>query len=104
PVVNAIFANSCISEGDVNGQLGFRGHVWTDTDRAGWGLLAWAFRCDASLPGYVAWALDFPLYFGLRDGRYRTEVTGVPFRRFLETGLDGQPATIDDWRLSLPPL
>src|SRR4029450_1656749 len=32
PIVNAIFANSCISEGGANGQLGFRGHVWTAAD------------------------------------------------------------------------
>jgi glutamate--cysteine ligase len=104
PVVNTIFANSCISEGDVNGQLSFRGHVWTDTDRARCGLLPCAFRRDASFADYVAWALDVPLYFVLRDGRYRTEVTGVPFRRFLETGLDGEPATLDDWRLHLTTL
>jgi glutamate--cysteine ligase len=40
----------------------------------------------------------------LRGGRYRTEVTGVPFRRFLDTGLDGEPATLDDWRLHLTTL
>jgi glutamate--cysteine ligase len=104
PVVNAVFANSCVSEGDLNGQLSYRGHVWTDTDRHRCGLLPWAFRRDASFADYVQWALDVPLYFVLRDGQYRTEVTGVPFRRFLETGLDGAPATIDDWRLHLTTL
>ena len=104
PIVNAIFANSCISEGDVNGQLSFRGHVWTDTDPARCGLLPFAFRRDATFEDYVGWALDVPLYFVLRAGRYRTEVTGVPFRRFLESGLDGQPATLDDWRLHLTTL
>jgi glutamate--cysteine ligase len=104
PIVNAIFANSCISEGGANGQLSFRGHVWTDTDRARCGLLPFAFRPDASFADYVSWALDVPLYFVLRKGRYRTEVTGVPFRRFLESGLDGEPATLDDWRLHLTTL
>lgn len=104
PVVNAIFANSCISDGDVNGQLSFRGHVWTDTDRARCGLLPFAFRRDASFADYVSWALEVPLYFVLRNGRYRTEVTGVPFRRFLQTGLDGEPARLDDWRLHLTTL
>jgi glutamate--cysteine ligase len=104
PVVNAIFANSCISEGDVNGQLSFRGHVWTDTDRARCGLLPFAFRRGATFADYVSWALDVPLYFVLRDGRYCTEVTGVPFRRFLEAGLAGEPATFDDWRLHLTTL
>jgi glutamate--cysteine ligase len=104
PIVNAIFGNSPISDGDLNGHLSYRGHVWTDTDRARCGLLPFAFRRDASFADYVSWALDVPLYFVLRDGGYRTEVTGVPFRRFLETGLDGQPATLDDWRLHLTTL
>src|SRR5262245_19520223 len=104
PIVNAIFANSCISDGGSNGQLSFRGHIWTDTDRARCGLLPFAFRRDASFADYVSWALDVPLYFVLREGSYRTEVTGVPFRRFLDTGLDGEPATLDDWRLHLTTL
>src|SRR4029077_5047516 len=32
PLVNAIFANSCISEDRLNGQMSYRGHIWTDTD------------------------------------------------------------------------
>lgn len=104
PVVNAMFANSCISEGDLNGQMSYRGHVWSDTDRQRSGLLRFAFRRDASFQDYVEWALDVPLYFVLRDGRYRTEVTGLPFRRFLAAGLDGTPATFDDWRLHLTTL
>jgi glutamate--cysteine ligase len=104
PLVNALFANSCVSEGRLNGQMSFRGHIWTDTDRARCGLLPFAFRPDASFADYVSWALDVPLYFVLRDGRYRTEVTGVPFRRFLASGLDGEPATLDDWHLHLTTL
>jgi glutamate--cysteine ligase len=104
PLVNAIFANSSISENRLNGQMSYRGYIWTDTDRARCGLLPFAFRTGASFRDYVAWALDVPLYFVLRGGSYRTEVTGVPFRRFLDTGLDGQPATLDDWRLHLTTL
>ena len=104
PIVNAIFGNSCISENTLNGQMSYRGHIWTDTDRARCGLLPFAFRPGASFRDYVSWALDVPLYFVLRDGAYRTEVTGVPFRRFLETGLDGEPARLDDWRLHLTTL
>jgi len=88
----------------INGQLSYRGYIWTDTDRARCGLLPFAFRSGASFRDYVDWALDVPLYFVLRGGRYRTEVTGVPFRRFLDTGLDGQRATLDDWRLHLTTL
>ena len=104
PLVNAIFANSPLVDGDVSGHLSFRGHVWTDTDRARCGLLPFAFRDDATFADYVAWALDVPMYFILRDGRYVTDVTGTPFRTFLATGWRGQPATEDDWNLHLTTL
>lgn len=104
PVVNAIFANSPLVDGDVSGHLSFRGHVWTDTDRARCGLLPFAFRNDARFADYVAWALDVPMYFILRDGRYVTDVTGMPFRHFLDQGWQGQPATMDDWSLHLTTL
>jgi glutamate--cysteine ligase len=104
PVVNAIFATSPLVDGDVSGYLSFRGHVWTDTDRARCGLLPFAFRDDAGFADYVAWALDVPMYFILRDGRYVTDVTGVPFRRYLAEGWRGEPATEDDWALHLTTL
>jgi glutamate--cysteine ligase len=104
PIVNAIFANSPIVDGDVSGHLSFRGHVWTDTDPARCGLLPFAFRDDATFADYVAWALDVPMYFILRDGGYVTDVTGTPFRRYLADGWRGQPATEDDWNLHLTTL
>jgi glutamate--cysteine ligase len=104
PIVNAIFANSPLVDGDASGHLSFRGHVWTDTDRARCGLLPFAFRDDAGFADYVTWALDVPMYFILRDGRYVTEVTGVPFRRFMAEGWQGEPATMDDWNLHLTTL
>jgi glutamate--cysteine ligase len=104
PMLNAMFANSSVSEGDLNGYMSYRGHIWTDTDNARCGILPFAFRDDASFAHYVEWALDVPLYFILRDGRYVTEVTGVPFRRFLAAGFRGQRATLDDWNLHLTTL
>jgi glutamate--cysteine ligase len=104
PIVNAIFANSPLVDGDVSGHVSFRGHVWTDTDNARCGLLPFAFRDDAGFADYVAWALDVPMYFILRDGRYVTDVTGVPFRTYLASGWRGQPATEDDWNLHLTTL
>lgn len=104
PLLNAMFANSSVSDGTLNGFMSFRGHIWTDTDRARCGLLPFAFRREASFRDYVEWALDVPLYFILRDGRYLTEVTGMPFRRFLAEGAAGQRATLDDWNLHLTTL
>jgi|SRR5579871_6133061 len=100
PLVNAMFANSPVSDGDLNGFRSFRGHVWTDTDPARCGLLPFVFRDGAGFADYVEWALDVPLYFLLRDGRYVTEVTGTPFRTLLSSGR----ATLDDWQLHLTTL
>ena len=104
PLVNAMFANSSVSEGGPNGLMSYRGWVWFDTDPARCGLLPFAFAPDASFARYVEWALDVPMYFLLRGGRYRTEHTGMPFRRFLEVGWDGERATLDDWQLHLTTL
>src|SRR5579875_3915678 len=95
PLVNAIFANSPVSDGELNGFRSFRGHVWMDTDPARCGLLPFVFRDGAGFAEYVEWALDVPVYFLLRDGRYVTDVTGTPFRRLLASGqatlADSQP-------------
>jgi glutamate--cysteine ligase len=104
PLVNAVFANSSVSDGDLNGYMSYRGHIWTDTDRARCGLLPFVFRDGASFADYVEWALDVPLYFILRDGRYLTDVTGIPFRRFLADGAGHHRATLDDWNLHLTTL
>ena len=104
PLLNAMFANSSVSDGDLNRYMSFRGHVWTDTDVARCGLLRFAFRDGAGFADYVEWALDVPLYFILRGGRYQTAVTGTPFRRFLGEGAGGERATLDDWNLHLTTL
>jgi glutamate--cysteine ligase len=104
PLVNAMFANSCLVDGGLSDYLSFRGHVWTDTDNARCGLLPFAFRDDAGFADYVEWALGVPMYFALRDGRYVTGVTGVPFRRFLAESTGGMRATLDDWDLHLTTL
>jgi len=104
PVMNAMFANSSLSDGGLNGYMSFRGHIWTQTDPARCGLLRLAFREGATFADYVAWALDVPLYFILRGGTYFTTVTGIPFRRFLTEGAAGERATLDDWNLHLTTL
>jgi len=104
PLLAAMFANSPFQGAQLSDRLSFRSHVWSDVDNQRCGLLPFAFRDDASFRDYVEWALDVPLYFVLRDGRYVTEATGMPFRRFLEGGLQGERATLDDWNLHLTTL
>jgi glutamate--cysteine ligase len=103
PLITAIFANSPISEGRLNGYKSFRGHIWTDTDKARCGMLRFAFDPGVSFARYVEYALDVPMYFILRNGDY-IDFTGIPFRRFLSYGHMGHTATIEDWELHLTTL
>jgi glutamate--cysteine ligase len=104
PVMNAIFANSSIVDGAPADYASFRGHVWTDTDRARCGLLRFAWDDTAGFESYVQWALDVPVYFFLRDGHYTRDVTGIPFRALLD-GVRGLPRpNFDDWNLHLTTL
>jgi glutamate--cysteine ligase len=105
PLMNAMFANSCVVDGALTDYRSFRGHVWSDTDRARCGLLRFAWDGEAGFDAYVDWALDVPAYFLLRDGRYVTrEVTGVPFRHLLGGRSAAPRPTLDDWNLHLTTL
>jgi glutamate--cysteine ligase len=103
PLITAMFANSPISEGRLNGYKSFRGHIWTDTDKARCGLLRFAFDPAVSFAHYVEYALDVPMYLIVRDGKY-IDFTGTPFRHFWTHGHMGHTATIEDWDLHLTTL
>ncbi|MBI4524068.1 MAG: glutamate--cysteine ligase [Deltaproteobacteria bacterium] len=103
PLIIAMFANSPISDGNLNGYRSFREHIWTKTDKDRSGLLRFAFSSDVSFVHYVEYALDVPMYFILRDGNY-IDFTGVPFRHFLAHGHKGHSATLEDWALHLTTL
>jgi glutamate--cysteine ligase len=102
PLVSAMFANSSISEGRLNGFMTLRGHIWTDTDTARSGMLQFAFSPDAGIEDYVEYALDVPMYFVIRSGQYVE--THRTFRQFLREGLQGEHATLEDWALHLTTL
>lgn len=96
PLLIAMFANSPISDGEVNGYKSFREHIWTDTDKSRTGLLKFAFLPEASFAHYVEYALDVPMYFIVRKKNY-IDMTGVTFREFLRYGRHGERATLEDW-------
>ena len=82
PVTTALFANSPFREGRFSGFLSYRAQVWTDVDTARSGMLPWAFESGMSFERYVDYALDVPMYFVYRDGKY-IDVAGKSFRDFL---------------------
>ena len=103
PILSAMFANSPLSDGDLNGYLSFRGHIWTRTDPARCGLLPFVFSPGAGFEDYVDYALDVPMYFIVRDGEW-FDMTSHTFRAFLENGHRGHRATIADWSAHLTTL
>ena len=65
-----------------SGFLSYRAQVWTDVDNARSGMLPWAFESGMGFERYVDYALDVPMYFVYRDGKY-IDVAGKNFRDFL---------------------
>ena len=99
PIGTALFANSPFTEGRPNGFLSARANVWTDTDPDRTGMLDFVFRDGFGFEAYADYALDTPMYFVKRDGRY-IDASGQSFRDFLKGELPALPGdlpTLKDW-------
>jgi glutamate--cysteine ligase len=99
PVATALFANSPFTDGKPNGFQSYRAEMWRDTDPDRTGLLPFAFEDGMGFERYVDYALDVPMYFVYRDGRY-IDAAGASFRDFLAgklAALPGARATMADW-------
>ena len=103
PLLNAMLANSPLSDGDLNGFVSYRGHIWTDTDPQRCGFLPFIFEEGASYERYTDYALDVPMYFIVRDGAW-FDMTSMTFRQFLAQGHRGHRATMTDWDAHLTTL
>jgi glutamate--cysteine ligase len=90
PVATALFANSPFTEGKPNGYLSYRSHIWEDTDPDRTGILPFVFEEGFGYERYLDYALDVPMYFVFRDGKY-VDVAGESFRNFLEGRLPQLP-------------
>ena len=99
PVATALFASSPFFEGKVNGWQSWRARIWQDTDPARTGMLPFVFEDGMGFERYVDYALDVPMYFVYRDGRY-IDALGQSFRDFLAgklPALPGEKPTLSDW-------
>lgn len=99
PVAVALFANSPFFEGQPNGHKSWRSRVWRDTDNARAGMIPFIFDDDFGFERWVEYALDVPMYFVYRDGKY-VDALGQSFRDFLEgklPALPGEKPTLSDW-------
>jgi glutamate--cysteine ligase len=99
PAATALFANSPFTEGRPNGYKSFRSHIWEDTDPDRTGMLPFVFEDGFGYERYCDYALDVPMYFVYRDGKY-LDVAGESFRAFLDgklPQLPGEKPLLTDW-------
>ena len=99
PVATALFANSPFFDGKPNGHKSWRSRIWRDLDGARTGMLPFVFEDGMGFERYVDYALDVPMYFVYRDGKY-IDALGQSFRDFLKgklPALPGEVPTLSDW-------
>ncbi len=99
PIATALFADSPFTEGQPNGYLSYRSHIWTDTDPDRTGMLDFVFEDGFGFERYVDYLLDVPMYFTHRDGAY-IDASGQSFRDFMAGRLPALPGalpTLRDW-------
>ena len=99
PIATALFANSPFVDGQPNGYVSYRSHVWEDTDPDRTGMLPFVFDGDMGFEKYTNYMLDVPMYFIYRDGNY-IDASGQSFRDFLAgtlPSLPGELPTLKDW-------
>ncbi|QGP79744.1 glutamate--cysteine ligase [Sphingobium sp. CAP-1] len=99
PLATALFANSPFTDGKPNGFLSYRSHIWSDTDPHRTGMLPFVFEDGFGYERYADYALDVPMYFVYRDGKY-IDAAGHSFRDFLDgrlSVLPGEKPTEKDW-------
>jgi len=99
PLATALFANSPFTEGQPNGYLSYRSHIWSDTDPQRTGMLPFVFEDGFGYERWVDYMLDVPMYFVFREGKY-IDAAGLSFRDFLDgklSVLPGEKPTQSDW-------
>ncbi len=99
PLATALFAASPFYEGKPNGYQSYRRHIWSDTDPDRTGDIPFVFENGFGFERYVDYALNVPMYFVYRDGKY-IDVAGQSFKDFMNgklPGLPGEVPTMDDW-------
>ena len=107
PIDTALFANSPFTENKPNGFLSYRAEIWRDTDPNRTGMLPFAFQDGFGFESYVDWALEVPMYFVVREGRYH-DMTNFTFQQFMQglapNDLPDPRPTMGDWKNHLSTL
>ena len=99
PIATALFANSPIFENQLTEHKSWRSRIWRNLDTDRTGMLPFIFEDGMSFQRYVDYALDVPMYFVFRQGKY-INALGQSFRDFLDgklPALPGELPKLSDW-------
>ena len=99
PAATAFFANSPFFDGRSTGELSNRSRFWRDLDPDRTGMLPFVFEDGFGFEAWTEYALDVPMYFVYRDGRY-VDALGQSFRDFMNgrlPALPGEIPLVSDW-------
>ncbi|MEL6543836.1 MAG: glutamate-cysteine ligase family protein [Myxococcota bacterium] len=99
PTVSSIFCNSPYRNGEWHGYRSSRYAAWREVDPERCGLLHFVFDDDMGYRRYLEYALDVPMLFYRRKGRF-VELK-KPFREFLEQGHNGERPNLGDFETHL---
>jgi glutamate--cysteine ligase len=103
PLITALYANSPLTEGRVNGMMTARALAWRDTDPDRCGILPFVFKDGAGFGDYLDYALDVPMFF-VAQGEDLKPAHGMTFRKFIRKGFEGRRATVADFQTHLTTL
>ena len=75
------------------GYTSWRSHVWNDVDPDRTGILPFVWDADFGFERYVEYALDVPMYFLYRNGRYEDATQQrCTFREYMDGHLPINPS------------
>jgi glutamate--cysteine ligase len=101
PVSTALFANSPIQDGIVDGVLSHRARAWLQFDPRRCGPLPMALKDTMTFDEYVNWLLDVPMMFSAEGGQY-LPMHGRTFREVWERAHEDLPhPTVSLWNTHL---
>ena len=100
PIAAAMFSNSSISQGKLNGYVSERLNIWRFTDPGRSGLILSLICQHCSFRDYLNYVLDVPMMFLVREGKWMV-TRNLTFRKFIEKGYQGFQPTQTDFELHL---
>lgn len=97
PIIYYLFQNSPRLEGNPTTNFNERGLIWLDTDAERCGYPPVVFDEDFGYEKWVDWVCSVPMYFIRRDDKY-INTHPMTFQQFLDKGMEGYRATIQDFQ------